>query len=184
MTDIQLTALGITVQRENHAYLDLGFVPDVTEFTKQVYKMWMGSEEGIEKELEKYRHEKPGARVMSLTLDNNTIWIAFYQYSASNITNLYRLGHEQAHVLHAIGQIYLLQEKLEQKGLDIELRGYEHFEKCSHDEKELVADIGAFYVLGKYGVDVLKLPSEQNSQLISANLAWYQNALRNSRITT
>lgn len=104
-------------------------------------------------------------------------WILFYEHSDPT-TEAFRRGHEETHVLHAIGQIELLQQCLEQKGLDINLWRYVNYKECSEDEKELVANIGALYVLENNGVDIAKIPLEQNNPDFHLAIILYQGAIK------
>jgi len=77
--------------------------------------------------------------------DENFVTI-FYQ--ASNyLEEIARRAHEETHALHRLGRLELLQEKLDEIGLKIDIMG------CS---PEAIAEIGSHYALKRQGYSSFK----------------------------
>lgn len=189
MNTLNFPMLEIIAQSETDSLRDEGFVPNAHEHEIMVCKQWMGSKasEWYE-EFKRKRNflsdsdEECHGVYFSLTKDNNTIWVICYEHSDEKKVEVYRRAHEETHVLHAIGEIKLLQQKLDERGLDINLLQYQNYHTCSTNEKELVAHIGALYVLEKRGEDILKIPAEQNDSYARPAIETYQNALRRQQV--
>jgi len=178
MNRLNFSMLEIIAESENHSLRDDGFVPNISEHSRKVYREFMGNDEGYEELTKQFSQTEPAGRFMYIRNGDNNIWIIFYKH-ADHGTEIVKRGHEETHVLHGIGQIELLQQLLAQKGLDISLVRYANFEECSDDERELVANIGGLYAMENKGFDIAKFPLEINDPEYHPALRLYQAALQN-----
>ena len=119
----------------------------------------MGTEKGLEEYIAAYGPGKPIARSVPLTRGDDIIWVIFYEHTDPT-NEVFRRAHEETHVLHGIGQIHLLQRKLAERGLNINLGRYKDFDAHSGDENEIVANIGALYALEKNGAKISQVVME------------------------
>lgn len=177
MNRLNFSVLEIIAESENHSLRDDGFVPDVTEHTKKIYRDCMGSEEGMEEYIAAYDSKNPRGRCLPLSSGNDRVWVIFYEH-ADPTAEVWIRAHEETHVLHAIGQIHLLQQKLAQRGLDIDLGKYADLDTCSKNQKELVAYIGSLYRLEKKGRDISQMSVEQSATEVQPAIRLYQQAIR------
>ncbi|OGM01641.1 hypothetical protein A3K72_03720 [Candidatus Woesearchaeota archaeon RBG_13_36_6] len=177
MNILNFSMLEIVVESETHSLRDDGFVQNIDEHSRKVYREFEGSDEGYE-EWARLSPIIASGRCMFDKKGDNYTWVIFYEHYNS-ITDAFRRGHEETHVLHGIGQIGLLQQLLAQKGLDIDLRGYPNYEEGNRDDSELVANIGALYVLEKKGENILEIPVELSDSDLQPALILYQAAIKN-----
>ncbi len=178
MNTLNFSMLEILAESEHHSLRDDGFVQNIDEHTRKVFREFTGNDEGYEDLVAPFSYHTVGGIYMFNKKGNNYVWVIFYEHSDPT-TDAFRRGHEETHVLHAIGQIELLQQCLAQRGLDFDLREYSNREECSKEDRELVANIGALYVLEKNGADILKMSVELNHSDFHPAIRLYQAVIKN-----
>lgn len=175
MNKLNFSMLELTVESEIHSLRDDGFVPDITEHTKKVYLEFWGTDKGLEEAVAGL-DANPGGRYILFKEGETITAVIFYKYEGP-LTEILRRAHEETHVLHAIGRLDLLEERLHQLGVQIDLTKYSDFDTCTELEREVVANIGGFYALQRRGADITKL-SVKGPQSIKHAVRLYQQALQ------
>lgn len=182
MNKLDFSILGIVTESNEHSFQDDGFVDDIYEHTKNVYLRTYGPLEGLDDFINRQRTTPiPGGHYVHLPYDEVTRWVIFYRRANHPEVEIIRRAHEETHILHATGNLHLLEEKLNEKGVSINLREYPDFNEASTDEKEVIAYIGALYVLHKMGMDVLELQLEGWDKSFQEAARMYQQALINAK---
>ncbi|MBU0907785.1 MAG: hypothetical protein KKD18_04915 [Nanoarchaeota archaeon] len=140
---IHLSALGIETESERYAYRDDGFVEDVVGHMQKVHKEFKQDACPI------ILFEGPYAGMTWPIIDTSPkLLVTCYVHEKDPARELFTRGHEETHVLHRIGQMELLLERLRKKGFDVDLSRY--MEPSGNptldaEAKEVLADIGGFY---------------------------------------
>ncbi len=176
MNTLTFSALEIIAGTKYHLLRDDGLVPDTDEHTRRIYREFNACEDCLQGNNPSQSGHAYG-RFMQAKMGAMSIWIIFYEHS-DRITEAFRRGHEETHVLHAIGRIGLLQQRLSRRGLDIDLVQYADYGHCREEDKELVANIGACHAVENLGVDFEKVPLKQNPREFRPAIRRYQDAIR------
>ena len=175
MTKINLSALEITTESEWNSLRDDGFVADMgLHYDRVTSDIW---EKYGDVAIENGSRPEEGVRGQHLMahLDNIVLHIIFYSDYGSELKNVLLRAHEETHVLHAIGQIRLLQDKLDKLGLRINLMRYRDYEMS--EEYEFVANIGGLYAAYREGATSITVDRNENPELWKA-IRMYQDALK------
>lgn len=185
MNQLNFSMLGIIIQSESDILIDDGFTPDIEAHTDEINKKHHASSgsvyEGVPSPY------TPKGRVTQLVEkpSNQSVrntYIIFYEHS-DQPTELHVRGSLETKVLHLMGKIGLLQERLQQLGLKIDLEKYKDYGGCTQQERELVAHVGGFYVMQKNNVmqknrfDVSAFPINMLCPGYRPALVLYQKAL-------
>lgn len=156
MAMLNFKVLGIEVESENNLYLDCGFVDDIYEFSEWIYK-----EMGIEEPPIKGKDNSTG-RCLVIPTSNLNCWFTFYKDMDNHLLNTFIRAHEEAHVVHGINRLDLLQDKLNGSEISIDLTRFQTYLDCSEQELDYVATIMAAWAFEQAGGGVDNLGNVVN----------------------
>ena len=180
MNQLNFSMLEILVQSEDNSFRDDGFVQDIDEKSGEIYKERGSSPRPIEGDVKPSEYTPKGRIAEVIDEDSGKrvgcTYIIFYEHS-DPITELHVRGYLETQVLHFIGELNLLQQKLHQSGLKIDLTKFPNYDECDQNDRELVAHIGGFYAMEKNGVDISALPIDMLCLGYRPAIRVYQNAL-------
>ncbi len=180
---LNFSTLGITIESELYSLRDDGFIEDMGAHIEKVFQDGFGNLIGYKeftKHIPRIDKDTPPAVYMCIHRkgEMERKYVIFYKHTDA-LSEIYRRSHEETHVLHHIGQIALLQEKLNEVSVQIDLMKYPDYDKCSVYERELVANIGSLYALQKNGSDVATILPEDNCVYFRPAIRIYQGTLKN-----
>lgn len=172
MATNRFSALEITLDDCDFVFRDDGIVPDAAKHGQKVLRELRPTERKGSIHI-----EDRGATIIG-EIDGQITAIIFYD----QLSPLLR-GHEETHVIHVFGYLPLLNQRMLHKGIGIDLWKYSRYERCTPDERELVAYLGGLYALENSGVPIRGYRPKYAQPELRTALEMYQGADRKRYVT-
>jgi hypothetical protein len=160
--------LEIEVESKDFLLIDHGYVNDVGKHAKKLCIDYGEDPIVIEKQ--------PAGMYLYFKRNGITECSIFYLHN-NHFMDIHRRSHEETHVLHLSGNLDLLQNRLLDRGLDIQLMKCDDFFQCTTGARELVANIGSLYALELKNANIKGIDNARCPDYLKKALSIYQHAL-------
>lgn len=161
---LEFRALGIRVASKSQIFHDDGYVTNIDQHSRDVAMKYLRDPAKVDALLSTLDLNPQSRHLQFIRNDGITIHHTFYKQHPQPDVNIWRRGHEETHALHAAGELRLLDQALREHGIPIDLKAAYDHEKSSHDDRELVAEVGAIFALYKAGGDIEAFAAAQRNQ--------------------
>lgn len=157
---IKLETLGIEFQDPKISFRDEGFVSDIGEHIKKIFLEFGKTLEYNADATTLDGYKCLGRYLYLKNTSNGDSTLRIFYLNVDPLNNKFIRAHEETHALHFSGKLKLLESKIKEDFPDF-LFGKEQdtyiYSKCSDEELEFIANMGALYVLYRDGIDVRTL---------------------------
>ena len=169
---LKFSMLEMEVESSDYLLIDHGFVKDIKEHARKVFDSYE------DPDFDDLHFPKNGAAGMFLYFQKNQVTECNIFYVKDTLRrNIHRRAHEEMHALHISGNLGLLQQRLDERKLDIRLMECDDFYACTPKMTDLVANIGSLYALDIKGEDLSTVDIDSCPKYLKKPMMMYQMAL-------